>query len=187
MAGAKGSALEWALALLRAPGERHALRQRPLPEGVAELLGVASEPDDAALSDIAMRWGESPERLREAARFYAREILFQPQADAYRVLGLTPTATPEAIKSHHRLLQRWLHPDRQHAGDDRVFAGRVNTAWNQLSRRFAYLAPLGKSVQTAEVKGKTVYRLRVNAGSANQASDLCGKLKLAGENCFIAR
>ncbi len=63
----------------------------------------------------------------------------------------------------------------------------ANTAWNQLSRRFAYLAPLGKSVQVAEVKGKTVYRLRVNAGSANQASDLCGKLKLAGENCFIAR
>jgi hypothetical protein len=65
--------------------------------------------------------------------------------------------------------------------------GVANTAWNQLSRRFAYLAPLGKSVQAAEVKGKTVYRLRVNAGSANQASDLCGKLKLAGENCFIAR
>lgn len=65
--------------------------------------------------------------------------------------------------------------------------GVANTAWNQLSRRFAYLAPLGKSVQVAEVKGKTVYRLRVNAGSANQASDLCGKLKLAGENCFVAR
>ncbi len=65
--------------------------------------------------------------------------------------------------------------------------GQANTAWNQLSRRFGYLAPLGKVVQVAEVKGKTVYRLRVNAGSANQASDLCGKLKLAGENCFIAR
>lgn len=65
--------------------------------------------------------------------------------------------------------------------------GAANTAWNQLSRRFAYLAPLGKSVQAAEVKGRTVYRLRVNGGSANQASDLCGKLKLAGENCFIAR
>ncbi|KQN06893.1 SPOR domain-containing protein [Sphingomonas sp. Leaf25] len=65
--------------------------------------------------------------------------------------------------------------------------GAANAAWNQLSRRFGYLAPLGKSVQAAEVKGRTVYRLRVNAGSANQATDLCGKLKLAGENCFIAR
>lgn len=62
----------------------------------------------------------------------------------------------------------------------------ANAAWNQLSRRFGYLAPLGKSVQPAEVKGKTVYRLRVNTGSANQASELCGKLKLAGEACFIA-
>ncbi|MEP9403314.1 SPOR domain-containing protein [Sphingomonas sp. VNH70] len=65
--------------------------------------------------------------------------------------------------------------------------GAANGAWNQLSRRFAYLAPLGKSVQAAEVKGRTVYRLRVNTGSANQAGDLCGKLKLAGENCFVAR
>ena len=42
MDGAKGSALEWALALLRAPGERHALRQKPLPGGVDRLLGIAA-------------------------------------------------------------------------------------------------------------------------------------------------
>ena len=29
--------------------------------------------------------------------------------------------------------------------------------------------------------------LRVNGGSAGQASELCAKLKLAGENCFVAR
>lgn len=63
----------------------------------------------------------------------------------------------------------------------------ANVAWNQLSRRFAYLAPLGKAVQPAMVKGRTVYRLRVNGGSAGQASELCAKLKLAGENCFVAR
>lgn len=132
MAGAKGRALEWALALLRAPGERHALRQRALPGGVTELLTVASEPDDAALAATAARWGEPVERLREAARFYAREILFHPQADAYRVLGLPADASAERIKAHHRLLQRWLHPDRAHAQDDAVFASRVNTAWNHL-------------------------------------------------------
>ncbi|CAN5718467.1 hypothetical protein BH11PSE6_BH11PSE6_23330 [soil metagenome] len=36
------------------------------------------------------------------------------------------------------------------------------------------------------MNGNTVYRLRVNAGSANQASELCGKLKVAGEACFVA-
>jgi hypothetical protein len=62
----------------------------------------------------------------------------------------------------------------------------ANTQWTQMSKRFGYIAPLGKSVQKAEVNGRTVYRLRVNAGSASQATEVCGKLKVAGEPCFIA-
>jgi hypothetical protein len=62
----------------------------------------------------------------------------------------------------------------------------ANAAWAKSAKRFAYLAPLGKSVESATVNGRTVYRLRVNAGSAGAASDLCGKLKVAGEGCFIA-
>lgn len=61
----------------------------------------------------------------------------------------------------------------------------ANANWAARSRRFAYLAPLGKSVEKADVNGKTVYRLRVNAGSAGAAQELCGKLKIAGEACFI--
>lgn len=61
----------------------------------------------------------------------------------------------------------------------------ASLAWSGLSKRFAYLAPLGKSVEKAEVNGRTVYRLRVNAGSNGAASQLCGKLKVAGEACYI--
>lgn len=64
--------------------------------------------------------------------------------------------------------------------------GGANGAWARLSKRFNYLAPLGKSVEKAEVDGKTVYRLRVNAGSNSQARELCGKLRAAGEACFLA-
>ena len=63
----------------------------------------------------------------------------------------------------------------------------ANAAWSTLSKRFGYLAPLGKSIERADVNGNTVFRLRVNAGSAGAASELCGKLKVAGENCFIPR
>ena len=42
---------------------------------------------------------------------------------------------------------------------------------------------LPKSVVTAEVNGNQVYRLRANAGG--EASAICGKLKVAGENCLI--
>lgn len=60
-------------------------------------------------------------------------------------------------------------------------------AWANLSKRFAYLADLNKSVSPAKVGDGTVYRLRVAAGTAANAANLCGKLRVAGENCVIVR
>lgn len=61
----------------------------------------------------------------------------------------------------------------------------AQSEWAAKAKRFGYLAPLGHSVERADVKGNTVFRLRVNAGSAGAAQTLCGKLKVAGEACFI--
>jgi len=63
----------------------------------------------------------------------------------------------------------------------------ANASWTQMSKRFAYLAPLGHVVERAEVNDKTVFRLRVTAGTADLAKDLCGRLKVAGESCFVVR
>lgn len=63
----------------------------------------------------------------------------------------------------------------------------ANGAWARAAKRFGYLAPLGHSVEKAEVNGRTVYRLRVNAGSAGAASELCAKLQVAGEACFVPK
>ncbi|NIJ36583.1 cell division septation protein DedD [Sphingopyxis panaciterrae] len=60
-------------------------------------------------------------------------------------------------------------------------------AWANLSKRFAYLADHGQSVSPATVGSGKVYRLRVSAGSAANAANLCGKLRVAGENCVIVR
>ncbi|MBK6414858.1 MAG: SPOR domain-containing protein [Sphingopyxis sp.] len=60
-------------------------------------------------------------------------------------------------------------------------------AWMSLSKRFAYLADLNKSVAPAKVGDGTVYRLRVAAGTTANAANLCGKLRVAGENCVIVR
>ena len=62
----------------------------------------------------------------------------------------------------------------------------ANAAWTSFSKRFGYLASLGKSVESVAIGGRTLYRLRVNAGSANQAADICGRLRVAGETCFVA-
>jgi len=62
-------------------------------------------------------------------------------------------------------------------------AAQANEAWTVMTKRFAYLAPLTKSVEVAEVNGRRVYRLRANTDG--QAQTVCGKLKVAGENCLI--
>lgn len=59
--------------------------------------------------------------------------------------------------------------------------------WKKLSKRFDYIAALTNVVQKAEVGGATVYRLRAGAGSAADASMLCGRLKVAGENCIVVK
>ncbi|MGL3820916.1 SPOR domain-containing protein [Sphingopyxis sp. R3-92] len=65
--------------------------------------------------------------------------------------------------------------------------GAATKAWTNLSKRFAYLAEHNKSVSPAKVEGGTVYRLRVSTGTAANAANLCGKLRVAGENCVIVR
>lgn len=128
----RGQALEWAIALAKAPAERVLLRQRPLPQDIHQLLQVAATASAASLCEVAASFGEDPENLQEAARFYVREVLFYQGADAYRVLGVSHDADHVTLRKHHRLLQQWLHPDRQTSDWDAIFAARVNAAWSQL-------------------------------------------------------
>lgn len=60
---------------------------------------------------------------------------------------------------------------------------QANETWVSMTKRFAYLAPLTKTVEVASVGGNTYYRLRANAG--DEAVTICGKLKVAGENCLV--
>ena len=158
MAGATGNALEWALALLHTPAERYTLRQKPLPQGIDRLLGIAAGVMPRDQVEAAQAFGVPEARVREAAQFYAREVLFFPQADAYRVLGVNAVASSDQIKAHHRLLQHWLHPDRQRSEDDAIFAARVNSAWNLVrtpGRRQAYDASLQSQPSPEVCNGNT--------------------------------
>lgn len=64
----------------------------------------------------------------------------------------------------------------------------ADTAWKDLSKRFTYLAGLGKAVGKVERDGKTLYRLRATGvADAAKAADLCARLKVAGEDCLVAQ
>lgn len=62
----------------------------------------------------------------------------------------------------------------------------ANAAWTRMTKRFQFLGDLPKSIVPVKIGENTLYRLRANAGSSGQAAELCGKLKVAGENCLIA-
>ncbi|HEX8572643.1 MAG TPA: SPOR domain-containing protein [Allosphingosinicella sp.] len=60
-------------------------------------------------------------------------------------------------------------------------AAAAEKAWKAMSGRFGYLAPLSHTVVSANVNGKTYYRLRATGPGA---PGICGRLKVAGEQCL---
>ena len=153
-------------------------------EGAAAVATSAGRPHNGAIDVRAVP--EAPVDGRRAAQPLptanagGRNAVSSVPAPGGRLVAAAPVGAPRAptpgSASGGSLVQLGAFPSEAIA----------NTAWNGFARRFAYLAPLGKSVQPVAAAGKTLYRLRVNAGSANQAAELCGKLKVAGETCFIA-
>jgi hypothetical protein len=131
MTGETSEALDQALWLHQAPGRRKLLQARPLAEGQELLLRIAAG-SGSALEAAAAATGQPAQRIGEATRFYLQQVLFTDDADAYRVLGLQRGASADEIRHHHRLLQRWLHPDRSDDPWNEVFAARVNQAWTAL-------------------------------------------------------
>lgn len=61
----------------------------------------------------------------------------------------------------------------------------ANRAWRSLSGRYDYLASLDQAVSTVEAGGRTLYRLRAAAGTAEEARRICGRLRVATEDCSV--
>ena len=136
-----------------------AIDLRGVPEApVAGKRAVAAKADDAA----------------------GRNAVAQVPASGGRLVAAAPLAPSKpngaGAASGGSLVQLGAYPSEAVA----------NAAWTNFSKRFAYVGALGKSVQPVATGGRTLYRLRVNAGSANQAADICGRLRVAGETCFVA-
>lgn len=63
---------------------------------------------------------------------------------------------------------------------------KANAAWKSITGRYSYLADLGKSVIAVERDGAKLYRLRATGvGSRAQADNLCGRLRVAGDQCSV--
>lgn len=97
----------------------------PLPEGVKSLLRVVAEGEwrDGSTEHAYRR--HSSAEIRAASAAFLAAVLFARKSDPYRVLGLTPDATPEEVRENKRLLLKWLHPDRNPSHREQEYLGRV--------------------------------------------------------------
>lgn len=89
-------------------------------------------------------------------RFYLQQSLLVEEGDPHRTLGVAPGADIAVLRRHHKLLQAWLHPDRNADPWNEVFATRVNQAWSALrsdrgSARQAENATAAATAATAAV------------------------------------
>ncbi len=124
-------AIDLALDLARMPAIAPSMAAAPLPVDVLEVIQIAAESQDACRA-AALATRQPEPVLVEAARFYVQQILFPPEADCYRVLGIRPGDSREVARLHMRWLLQWIHPDRN-GGWDAVYAKRILKAWREVS------------------------------------------------------
>ena len=155
---ANRSALDLALQIRLMPTAAFALRLRPLPTDVGLLLRVLARDPEAEA--IAIESTDRPiEMIREAAEFYAVEILFFPKASAYRTLGSADGASRDELRAHMGLLLRWLHPDSGNSPENDVHYERVVRAWGLLAsseRRRAYDQRMAKATERPTNEGTQI-------------------------------
>ena len=126
--------IELALDLARMPALARRPVVPPLPPNIIELMRIAAANPEACRDAVAQT-GESRHVVIEAARFYLQQVLFRPDADSYRILGIEPAASRATARDHMRWLLEWLHPDRNtnNNGWDSIYAERVLKAWREVS------------------------------------------------------
>jgi len=102
-----------------------------MPDDVLILLRIVSG-DEQAINEAVHSEARSRETIREAAAFFIEQILLDPSADSYRVLGGKPETPHRELRRNMVLLLKWLHPDGDRQNQRVVFAARVTRAWNEI-------------------------------------------------------
>jgi len=124
--------IDLALDLTRMPALARTPGLPALPPNIIELMRIAAGSPEACEAAVA-KTGEPTTVVIEAARFYLQHVLFRPEADCYRTLGIEPNTSRAAARDHMRWLLQWLHPDHNHNSWDAVYAERVLKAWREVS------------------------------------------------------
>ena len=152
---------------------------------------------------------EASEGREATGRIDASRVAEEPRADLQPaavktpdVAASKPVAKPAAKPVVSAAVQPVAKPAREAAlsaavgassSGPRIQLGALGSkaiaeeVWKKHSGRFDYLASLSHSVEPVVSGGKTLFRLRAGVSSVAEATEICGKLRVAGENCMVVR
>lgn len=152
-----GNAFLHAIQIQSVPSQIKFLRTQPLGSDVHALLDFAVNGTVPDLDRIGLG-NRSLLDLHQAAEFYIDQILLHDRSDAYRTLGVLPSASYEEIRSNMALLMKWVHPDGSGSVGRENIAQQVSHAWNALKtaeRRNAYDRQIGRARPSAPAQERT--------------------------------
>jgi SPOR domain len=178
-------------------------RQDPAPGGAPELIRAEPgpykvKPTDPGGLDVAgdsetaysTSAGEDPDAaldVRKLPQEMTPLAVETPQAAAPQPKKIPPNEVKEPASTEPKAAPAAAAPSGPTIQLG-AYASTVkaDTAWKLLSGRFPTVAALNKAVVTANVGGKSVYRLRAS-GSSDQTKAACAALKAAGESCMVVQ
>lgn len=143
-------ALEAAVSTFLNPIFAAHLRDERLPSGMGLVLRIAAGDAAAIEEGTAMREIE-PDRLIAAVRFYIEQVVLVPQADDFRLFGVSASASAEELRDNRRWLLKWLHPDRNGGDWEREQFMRISAAWDRIEHHPATPGPAGTTMPIVRV------------------------------------
>jgi hypothetical protein len=127
-------ALSAALDLADRPGRARVMQTMPLPAGVLMLIQIAAGSSEA-LRHLVVVTGREPAFIRAAALVYIERILWVPDGDHYRALGVNRDSRPREIAKHLLWFAKWVSQEWGWSELQEAFARKVLPAWNVLKSR----------------------------------------------------
>jgi hypothetical protein len=186
-----GTVVEDGVPVRPAPTAEAARPASPAPAPVARPVAPPTAPTPAPTAAAPA----APGRPIPPARAETQQAPVAAPAPAPAVVAAAPAAAPAPVRAPQPVAAPAPLPTGDAgSGDFDVQLGapgseaEAREAVSRLQQRFAGVIggrPL--SVRTAEVNGRTIYRIRMTGLSREDANGLCERLKAAGGQCFVAR
>lgn len=157
----------------------------PVPEVPAAVVAVEPVGDTPIVPAVA-----APLQVAAVAR---PAITFAPRREIVQALPGSYRRQEQPVRMAARSTSRPVRASAPATATGNYYvqlgafdnAGVARNAWKRMSRNVPRLAALAPQGMQASVRGASFYRLSVGGLARNDATSLCGSIRVMGDRCFV--